>query len=137
MRGRLRLTLVAIALGAVSAPLWSHDLTLNECMEGSDFIRNAALSRDYGITREEFLERMRSDILAIQSFPRELRWFVQDEQDEELLIAHAERVFDEPRPPESHQSEFLEVCVSRVTAEAEPEPAAVTEALLKLLGATP
>jgi hypothetical protein len=137
MCGRLKLILVAIALSAGSAPAGAHDLTLNECMEGSDFIKNAALSRDYGITREEFIERMRSDILAIQSFPRELRWFVQDEQDEALLIAHAERVFDEPRAPESHQSEFLEVCVSRITAEAEPEPAALNEALLKLLGATP
>src|ERR1700681_1094588 len=32
--------------------------TMEECLEGSDFIRNAALSRDAGIAAEVFLEQM-------------------------------------------------------------------------------
>jgi hypothetical protein len=32
-----------------------HERTLQECLEGSDFIANAAFSRDNGVTREASL----------------------------------------------------------------------------------
>ena len=105
-------------LACLAAPAGAHDLSFNECIEGSDFIRNAAMSRDYGITRDEFISRLHGDIAAIQAFPPHLRWFVQDEEDERLLVAHAERVFDEPKAPESHQSGFLEVCFGRMDEQA-------------------
>jgi hypothetical protein len=92
----------------------AHDLTFDECLEGSDFIMHAAMSRENGMTREAFLERMESDINLIQAFPPELRWFVQDQDDEELLTSAARLVFDSPREPQSHQSEFLEACAARV-----------------------
>ena len=63
----------------------AHDLTLAECIEGSDFIKHAAMSRENGMTRENFLGRMESDIKVIRQFPPQLRWFVQDRDDEELL----------------------------------------------------
>ena len=91
-----------------------HDLTLDECLEGSDFIKHAAMSRDYGITREAFLDRMQSDFQMILPFPPHMRWFVQDKDDEALLTQAAQTVFDSPREPESHQSEFLAACVERV-----------------------
>lgn len=94
----------------------AHELTPSECREGSDFIKNAALSRDYGISREMFLDRLRTDIVAIQAFPPELRWFVQDEDDETLLTGFARSVFDSPRAPEHHQSEFLVACMARIAA---------------------
>jgi hypothetical protein len=92
----------------------AHDLTLDECLEGSDFILHAAMSRENGITREAFLERMESDIHAIQAFPPELRWFVQDQEDEDLLTAAARVVFDSPREAQRHRSEFLAACTARV-----------------------
>ena len=92
----------------------AHDLTLDECLEGSDFIMHAAMSRENGMTREAFLDRMASDIHLIQAFPPELRWFVQDQDDEELLTSAARLVFDSPREPQSHQSEFLAACSARV-----------------------
>ncbi len=75
---------------------------------------HAAMSRDYGITREVFLQHMQTDLQAIQQFPPQLRWFVQDNDDEALLIQAAQTVFDTPREPETHQSDFLTVCVERV-----------------------
>jgi hypothetical protein len=113
---RVKPIILAVGLLAVALPAWAHDYSLDECREGSDFIRNAALSRDNGIPREEFLGRMRSDIDLIQAFPPELRWFVQDEEDEVLLIGHASQVFDDPRAPESHQATFLAACVERLNS---------------------
>ncbi len=117
MRAKLW-TLIAMMAGyAYTAS--AHDLTMQECLEGSDFIRNAALSRDYGIPREDFLGRMESDLLAIQAFPPALRWFVQDEGDETLLVGFARRVFDDPQVPDTHQAEFLQACVARIVDAAD------------------
>jgi hypothetical protein len=110
-----QLTLAAV-LGGLTCAAAAHGLTLNECLEGSDFIMHAAMSRDNGITREVFLGRMQSDFRAIQAFPPDLRWFAQDADDEALLTEAAQLVFDSPHEPESHQSDFLQVCVERVGA---------------------
>ncbi len=108
-----QLTLAAVLCGLACAAA-AHDLTLDECLEGSDFIKHAAMSRDYGITREAFLDRMQSDLYVILQFPPQMRWFVQDQEDETLLTQAAQTVFDSPREPESHQSDFLAACVERV-----------------------
>jgi hypothetical protein len=128
-----QLTLAAF-MGGLSGAAAAHDLTLAECVEGGDFIMHAAMSRENGMTREAFLGRMESDIRAIQQFPPELRWFVQDQDDEEFLTHAARLVFDLPREPESHQSEFLAACTARLSgttdaraASAEMSPAAEVE----------
>jgi hypothetical protein len=105
---------LAAVLGGCSWSAAAHDLTLDECIEGSDFIMHAAMSRDYGISREVFLEHMQNDLKAIQQFPPQLRWFVQDNDDEQLLVEAAQSVFDVPREPTLHQSDFLTVCVQHV-----------------------
>jgi len=110
---RAKLWVLAAIMGGLALPAGAHELTMSECLEGSDFIKNAALSRDYGISRDDFLGRMQSDLEAIQAFPPELRWFVQDQDDETLLVGFAQRVFDAPQAPESHQSDFLAACVQR------------------------
>src|SRR5256885_16722377 len=50
--------------------------TMADCLEASDFIANAALSRDNGMTRDAFIERLNGDFAAIRAFPSDLRWFV-------------------------------------------------------------
>ena len=110
---RAKLWIVAAVMGSLGLPAQAHELTMNECLEGSDFIKNAALSRDYGMTRDDFLGRMESDLELIQAFPPELRWFVQDQDDETLLVGFAQSVFDSPQAPESHQSAFLAACEQR------------------------
>lgn len=102
----------ALAAGAANA----HPLTRQECSEGSDFIRNAALSRDNGMDGMAFLSRAIDDIAAIRSFPRELRWFVQDERDEDFLLKAISRVFSDPLDPQAHQREFLTACLQRSAA---------------------
>jgi hypothetical protein len=75
---------------------------------------HAAQARDYGLSRDDFLGRMEHDIQAIKAFPPALRWFVQDQDDEALLVGYARLVFDDPKAPDSHQSDFLQACSERV-----------------------
>lgn len=95
--------------------------SMNECLEGSDFIANAARSRDAGMSESAFLERMRDDFMAIRAYPNELRWFVHDASDEMFLLESARGVFDRPAPPERHREAFLEACIERMPAPA-PAP---------------
>jgi hypothetical protein len=89
--------------------------TMEECLEASDFIRNAALSRDAGIAADTFLDRMSEDFLVIRAFPAELRWFVHDTGDERFLAKEARLVFEQPSSPDDQSAQFLRVCVDRMT----------------------
>jgi hypothetical protein len=109
MRTWAALLLFVVAAGAYG-PAGGHERTLQECLEGGDFIANAAFSRDNGIAREAFLGRLVDDIRLIQAFPPQLRWFVVDPEDAEFLHAEASKVFDTPLRPEVHRAQFLSRC---------------------------
>ncbi len=94
----------------------AHPLTLAECNEGGEFIRNAALARDNGVTREFFVDKLTEDLVMIQSFPPHLRWFVQDSGDEKLLSEAVFKVFDEPMTAEQHESAFIGACIQTAQA---------------------
>ena len=101
--------------------------SLTECFEASDFVGNAALSRENGISAQKFIERMQQDFTLIHAFPQELRWFVHDLDDELYLLGATRDVFERPEPPEEHRRAFLESCVARMTLlpagdHASPEP---------------
>jgi hypothetical protein len=88
--------------------------SLAECFEGSDFIADAALSRDAGLSAEAFLGRMEQDFEVIQTLPAELRWFVHDADDEAFLLSAAREVFAYPRAAPIHRRLFLQACVERM-----------------------
>ena len=94
-----------------AAQVAAHPLTLAECTEGAEFIRNAALARDNGVTREFFVNKLAEDLVLIQSFPPHLRWFVQDPSDEILLSEAVFKVFDEPMNADQHQASFASACM--------------------------
>jgi hypothetical protein len=113
---RVRRSACGLALGwfvVAATPSPAHPLSLQECFEGGDFIAHAAEARDNGMTKSAFNDRLLADIYLIQAFPRELRWFVQDPDDAEFLVAEAALVFDRPQPPEAHRSQFLSRCFDR------------------------
>ena len=93
----------------------AHPLTLAECAEGGEFVRNAALARDAGASREFFVSKLEEDLSLIQAFPPQLRWFVQDAVDEEFLSRRVERVFDKPMKPEQHEAAFISDCIQTTT----------------------
>jgi hypothetical protein len=98
---------IAAAQGAASA----H--SASDCREGGDFIRNAALSRDGGMSREMFLGRLENDLVTIRAFPASLRWFVRNLEDEAFLRSEVEAVFDSPDSSERHRTAFLDRCAQR------------------------
>lgn len=107
---KLRVPAGVLAL-AYTGSTFAHSLSLEECTQGGGFIRNAALSRDYGISRAQFIDRLTDDIAMIQTFPPELRRFVQDENDEAFLRDASAWVFDTPLGPEQHDAAFVNECI--------------------------
>ncbi len=110
---RTLLAALLAALALCAAPALAHKPSVRECREVGEFIRNAALSRDAGMPREAFLERLLGDLVAIRSHPPAMRWFAQDEEDEAFLVAAVEKVFDAPLKSTEHESEMLGTCLAR------------------------
>ena len=100
----------ALGLAAAAPAPQAHVLEDTECVEASDFIRNAALSRDGGYLEEAFVARVEDDIAAIQAFPPKSRWVVQDDDDAVMLVGALKEVFRNPLPAEEHQNRFLTMC---------------------------
>jgi hypothetical protein len=86
---------------------------VQECVEGSDFIKNTALARDRGANEAAFISKLRDDIEIIQGFPPQLRWFVQDDGDANFLIDATTAVFEEPKAARMHQTEFFVSCIGK------------------------
>ena len=117
MRARRCVRALALAAGLAAAGVACAGVpSLEECYEGSDFIANAARSRDNGLPRATFLERLDADFAAIRAYPPDLRWFAHDRDDESFLRGAVVEVFDRPVAPEDHRSEFLLACFARLRA---------------------
>jgi hypothetical protein len=99
-----------LSFGAAAS---SH--TVAECFEGSEFIGNAAMARDNGMSRAAFLDRLEGDLALIRAYPPALRWFARDADDERRLHDAAAEVFDDPRHPDAHRARFLEICLGNTT----------------------
>ncbi len=107
--------LALVACGLASAvPAAASVPTVGECLEGADFIVNAAIARDNGVSRRAFVGRLEEDLTLIHAFPAELRWFAKDEDDERFLHGSVEVVFDAPASPEDHRANFLRACFERL-----------------------
>ena len=107
----MRIIVLAAAVWSLTASAQPHSAA--ECREGGDFIRNAALSRDAGATREFFVGRLEDDLVAIRAYPPALRWFVHTPEDEAFLRTEVHEVFDAPAAGELHRDGFLERCARR------------------------
>ena len=107
---RAAFCLLTLASFALAQPSQASSHSVGECREGAEFVRNAALSRANGQTRGVFLERLYGDLDMIRGMPRNSRWFARDKTDEQLLIRHVERVFDNPADPKKHEEAFFGDC---------------------------
>ena len=113
---RFRMLSVAAVLIFCAGSALAHKPSVQECREAGEFIRNAALSRDAGMTRRDFMDRLLGDLMAIRGHPAEMRWFAQDDEDEAFLVAVVESVFDAPGKSTEHESEMLHKCLARMDA---------------------
>lgn len=91
----------------------AHTLSIEECSEGSDYIRNAAMSRDSGLTEAKFFEVFDHDLVLLMAVPPSLRWFVQDDDDAEFLRGALLDIYRNPQPPQLHADRFAEACFVR------------------------
>jgi hypothetical protein len=103
----------ALVVGLACSTASGSSLSMSECFEGSDFIANAALARENGMSRTSFLGRLEEDLELIQAYPPQLRWFAKDRDDEVFLYESARQVFDNPLAPEQHRARFLAACLDR------------------------
>ncbi|HEY5637364.1 MAG TPA: hypothetical protein VIS77_10730 [Burkholderiales bacterium] len=76
-------------------------------------IRNAALARNHGMPRDDFLGRMRDDFVVVRAFPPALRWFVHSPAYEHFLESQTEQVFNAPEAPDQHRAAFVARCLQR------------------------
>jgi hypothetical protein len=106
--------LLAAVLSLSVGQAFARKPTVQECREAGEFIRNAALSRDNGMKRDAFIDRLQGDLMAIRGHPPAMRWFAQDEEDEAFLIASVETVFDQPKKSTEHETDMLHKCLARV-----------------------
>lgn len=102
-----------LALMLLPALCLARQPSATECVQAGDFIKNAALARDGGMSEADFIGRIRDDIEIIRAFPPHLRWFVQDEDDAEFLLAAATDVFQKPRGASEHQNDFIKACMRK------------------------
>jgi len=104
----MRSLIAALAL----LPIAASALTVSprDCLEGAQFIENAAHARNNGVSREAFVARLDEDLQIIQAFPPQMRWFAQDDDDALLLRTAVLQVFAEGRAPKEHAARFLAVC---------------------------
>ena len=109
-----RLIWLFVVGNLVAIQAMAHSLTKDECREGGEFIRNAALARDNGITREFFVNKLAEDLMMIRSYPPSMRWFVQDAGDEKFLSDAVFKVFDEPVKAAQHEASFVGACLEMV-----------------------
>ena len=111
---RSYLVFLWLIASTASGAAWASLPSVDDCLEASDFIAHAAQSRDNGMTREAFMNRLTGDFALIRAFPPELRWFAKDEDDERFLARAAEHVFDAPSAPADHRRIFLRACFERL-----------------------
>ena len=107
------MVMLALSLKLPAMPAHAHELSLQECREGADYIRNAAISREHGMSETALMDIFDNDLAMIMAIPKELRWFVQDEDDATFLRSALNQVFQQPKEPSEHAMEFAHACVAR------------------------
>lgn len=99
---------------APATPAAPHRPSVQECREVGEFVRNAALSRDNGVSESSFMDRLEGDLMAIRGHPPALRWFAQDRGTEAFLMRAAKTVFANPREPREHETETVRACLDYI-----------------------
>lgn len=90
--------------------------TARECHEASDFIRNAALSRDNGYSKKFLLGRFDDDMMVLSGMDPQKRWFVRSKGATQFLRQALHDVFVVKRKPGDQAGIFLRSCMAHVLA---------------------
>jgi hypothetical protein len=107
----MRSLLLGLCLACTSLVAQAIEVEANECVEGAQFIGNAAQSRKNGATKEMFVGRLDEDLFVLENVPPELRWFAHTDAEALFLRNAVLEVFEFPREPKEHANEFLSSCL--------------------------
>lgn len=88
--------------------------TIQECQEGSDFIKNAALSRDNGYTQKKIVGRFDEDVMVLSGMDPEKRWFVRSPEAIKFLRQALTDVFTQKGKARDQAAAFLKSCLTHV-----------------------
>ncbi len=114
----MRAALAMLVLVSLSQTAWSSPSTffptLRECEEGSDFIRNAARSRDNGYSENKIVGRFDEDVVVLSGMAPEKRWFIRSPGATVFLRKALVAVFQMPKRPGDQASTFLAACKEQV-----------------------
>ncbi len=107
------LLIILMAWTSVSAAPVFYDFqpTQRECEEATDFIRNAALSRNNGYTKQKIVGLFDDNVTVLSGMDPEKRWFVRSPGATRFLRDALTLVFDVPGRPGEHAARFLESCL--------------------------
>ena len=107
---------IALLSGAVLAA--DLEVDVDECREAAQFIGNAALSRQNGMSKERFIGRLDDDLMLLSAMPPERRWFAHGDAEARFLREAVLDVFDTPRAPREHAQGFLTNCLKSAGLDA-------------------
>jgi hypothetical protein len=107
----LMLASVFVTSFGAALPASAFEVEVAECKEGADFIRNAALARENGMSKEQFVTRLDEDLQLIQAVPVELRWFAHSDDEARFLRDAVQDVYDAPLSPAAHGLAFAKACL--------------------------
>jgi hypothetical protein len=107
----MRSFLLGVCLTCAAHAAQAIEVDASECREGAQFIGNAAQSRKNGATKEMFVGKFDEDLFVLENIPPELRWFAHSEEEATFLREAVIDVFEFPREPAQHASDFLASCL--------------------------
>lgn len=102
---------MALALAGGNAAAETIEVDADECREAAQFIGNAALSRQNGMSKQAFVGRLDDDLMLLSAMPPERRWFAHGDAEARFLREAVLDVFDAPRAPRDHAQHFLVSCL--------------------------
>lgn len=119
---KVRMLVVLALWGGCSGIASASDFlpTERECHEGSDFIKNAALSRANGYSKEFLIGRFDDDMTVLSGMHPEKRWFVRSQGATRFLRQSLLNVFAVKRKPQDQADIFFRSCMAHVLP-ASPE----------------
>ena len=89
--------------------------TEQECREGSDFIKNAVLSRANGYSKAFLLGRFDDDMTVLSGMHPEKRWFVRSQGAMQFLRQALIDAIAAKRKPRDQADIFLRSCMAHVS----------------------
>lgn len=105
----------AAAVVLMPLPAHAHDRTNDECNEAADMIGHFADARDaHKVDKAGAIKQYNDSVEAVSAAPPAARWFIEDQEDVDVLGRGIESVFDHPdMTRDDLKAQFKAACLRR------------------------